>query len=150
MGNAKPGHAAHKLPDGTQMQLYIDGKMRRYNLLFAVNAGLIAVGTFARGGAAAVPAEFWILSCLAIFLTGLFVADIWVFGMLFNRADDRFFGPVGKLVLLLIGASLISAWFVASLHLAKEHRLVVGFSIVLAVGAFLAAARYEVVKSRET
>ena len=31
------------------MQLYIDGKMRRYNLLFAVNAGLIAVGTFARG-----------------------------------------------------------------------------------------------------
>ena len=124
--------------------LYENGKGRRYNLLFAVNGGALAIlkgiGDAATTAIAAKTTDA--SSTIAMDLRGeaafsftaasigmmLFVlimtVDIWMFGQRIREEALKFgiegapvpFGEVGKAVLLLNAALLIGAWhFAASL-----------------------------------
>jgi hypothetical protein len=105
-------------------ELYETGKHRRYTLLFAVNGGAFAVGRLWAenpDGAAAVLGGLT-LPALAVGMaafTAVMVADIFTFGEKMRRAlaPDavsppviEVFGPVGRIVLLLLGSLVVVGW----------------------------------------
>jgi hypothetical protein len=120
-------------------EIYQSGKMRRYNLLFAVNGGAFAILELATAGdnpaasavaEAATPTAVDVLLArlpwgLAIFSLVMFV-DIWRFGQ-WMRATLRAqsekasaplgeaFTPVGKAILLVIASLLITGWLLLAL-----------------------------------
>ena len=91
--------------------LYLEGKMKRYSLLFSVNGGAFAVAKLLGqpnppGGLGIAP-----LSLGAIVFSILMIADIWLWGAgMRNAHGARLFRPVGQTILLMIGALLCSAW----------------------------------------
>jgi hypothetical protein len=106
------------------MQTYIDGKMRRYNLLFTVNGAAFAIVTFASsavseaggGGirwAEDLPGDLNLphLASGAIFFTILMFLDIWAFawGMRQNFGLGLF-TPLGRAILVGICTLIICGW----------------------------------------
>jgi hypothetical protein len=112
------------------MNAYIDGKMKRYNLLWAVNGGAFAVARLlplgrgaAAGTAAALPdaviggLSLRALAVGASIFTVVMCADIWMFGQMMRReyfGGTMVFGTPGRLVLGLIGALIVSGWLLAA------------------------------------
>jgi hypothetical protein len=107
------------------MNTYIDGKMKRYNLLWAVNGGAFAVarllplgGDASAATAAADPAS--VLGALAVgasLFTVVMCADIWMFGQMMRAeyfGGTGVFGTPGRLVLGLIGALIVAGWLLAA------------------------------------
>jgi hypothetical protein len=103
------------------MNAYIDGKMKRYNLLWAVNGGAFAVArllwpgrtdTMVLGGL-----SIEALAIGASVFTVLMCVDIWMFGQLMR---DKFFGGTtvfgwpGRWVLTMIGALIVGGWLLAA------------------------------------
>lgn len=103
------------------LDLYETGKHRRYNLLFAVNGGAFAVAKLlvgTPGDAATVLGGLTLpsLSLGMVLFTVVMVADIFVFGNKLRVAIGRdggagVFGPVGKIVLSLLGLLIAAGWF---------------------------------------
>jgi hypothetical protein len=115
------------------VEIYEDGKHRRYSLLFAVNGAVAAIAKVAphSAGADPVPSCFpdwlpdhWPFRLGMIAFTVLMSWDIWVFGKRI-RADvgdaygdswSGIFSRVGKFVLLVCCALIIAGWaFVKSM-----------------------------------
>jgi len=105
--------------------LYEEGKHRRYGLLFSVNGGAFAVAKLLTGepgkqvtgepGKQGIVLGDLSLSQLAlgmILFTAVMTWDIYVFGekMRKNYPVDVF-GPIGKIVLILLGLLLCAGWF---------------------------------------
>ena len=97
---------------------YIDGKMKRYSLMFAVNGGAFAVaklmaesgksgGTILLGNL-----RLWQLALGAIIFTLLMVVDIFLFGQMMKRKflGDLAFNVPGKFILFFLGVLLVTAW----------------------------------------
>jgi hypothetical protein len=93
---------------------YEDGKHRRYGLLFSVNGGAFAIVQFVlkeetrlNGGLSLKE-----LAVGMILFTALMVWDIFKFGENMREFDkDKIlFGPVGKTVLLSLGALICAGW----------------------------------------
>ncbi len=98
--------------------IYEDGKHRRYSLLFAVNGGAFAVAKLLTGepGKAGVVLGGLALQQLAfnmILFTAIMVVDIYVFGekMRSGYKAAHFFGPSGKVVLILLGFLVCTGWY---------------------------------------
>lgn len=97
---------------------YIDGKMKRYSLLFAVNGGAFAVAKLmaesAKDGNAILLGNLrlWHLALGAIIFTVLIVVDIYLFADMMKKKflDKLAFNGPGKLILIFLGVLLISAW----------------------------------------
>ncbi len=111
------GEGTDKL-DG--LRTYIDGKMRRYNLLFTVNGG-----TFAIARLMADPQNEKILGGLtlqtlavgAAAFTFLMCLDIWYWGDMIRRdffGGSQVFGRPGRVILVTLGALLITGWLLAA------------------------------------
>jgi hypothetical protein len=108
-------------------ELYESGKHRRYGLLFAVNGGAFAVAKVWAETPDVAAAVLGGLSLPALALgmaafTVIMVADIYTFGdkmrAALTPAPDEpaafdVFGPVGKVVLLLLGLLLVAGWLMA-------------------------------------
>lgn len=102
------------------MNTYIDGKMKRYTLLFAVNGGAFAIAQLAPEVLNSLSRGH--LAAGAILFTVLMYADIWAFGTMMR---DRFipelaFKRAGQAILILMATLLIGAW---SLALSQDLRL---------------------------
>jgi hypothetical protein len=97
--------------EAQQQSLYLEGKMRRYSLLFSVNGGAFAIAKLLREpkppGDLSMPA----LALGAIVFTMIMTADIWLWGAgMRNEHGARLFRPVGQSILLMIGALLCAGW----------------------------------------
>jgi hypothetical protein len=106
-------------------KFYEDGKSRRYNLLFAVNGGVLAIAEFFPNPGGAFLAELTLRQVAVgmVAFTILMGIDIWVFGVRMReaghdtraRADRGIFSWWGRGVLAMICALLVLAWLVIAL-----------------------------------
>ena len=97
------------------MRTYIDGKMRRYGLLFSVNGGALALAKLmADASTATLLGGLRIVHVAvgAIIFTILMVIDIWIFAQRMKSLflDDLAFSMPGKVILLLLGTLIVVAW----------------------------------------
>jgi hypothetical protein len=97
-------------------KLYLDGKMQRYSLLFAVNGGAFAIAQLVRDGKLPGDLRMSSLALGAALFTVIMVADIWLWGAAMRELHGAaLFRPVGQTILLMIGALLLSGWFLVGL-----------------------------------
>lgn len=94
---------------------YIDGKLKRYNLLFAVNGGAFAI-VQVLGECGRVPVGALQLGHLALgamTFTGVMVFDIYAFATLMQDKylPNEAFQRVGQVVLGLLGSLLVVGWY---------------------------------------
>jgi hypothetical protein len=97
------------------LRTYIDGKMRRYGLLFSVNGGAFAIAKLmADDNTAKLLGRLSVkqLAVGAIIFTVVMVVDIWLFAKMVRREflGELAFSKVGQIILLLLGALLVSCW----------------------------------------
>jgi hypothetical protein len=102
------------------MRTYIDGKMRRYSLLFSVNGGAFAIAKLlADDNTAKLMGRLTVqhLAFGAIVFTIVMVVDIWLFARMMKQQflEDLAFNKPGKTILLLLGALLIVSWVLVGL-----------------------------------
>jgi hypothetical protein len=102
------------------LRTYIDGKMKRYNLLFAVNGGAFAIAKLLTEPQNAPVLGGLSLQALAIgasLFTGLMCIDIWFWGTLMRESyfgGKDIFGRPGKIILSALGALLVLGWLLAA------------------------------------
>jgi hypothetical protein len=112
------------------MNTYVDGKMKRYNLLWAVNGGAFAIARLlpqfsAPGGSPPTADQGAVLGGLTLptlaigasLFTVLMCADIWMYGQMMRRdyfGNGRVFGKPGRFVLVAIGLLIVGAWMLAA------------------------------------
>ncbi|HKR60895.1 MAG TPA: hypothetical protein VJS64_14330 [Pyrinomonadaceae bacterium] len=102
------------------MRTYIDGKMRRYSLLFSVNGGAFAIAKLLADDSTAKLLGRLTVRHLAfgsIVFTIVMVVDIWLFARMIQREflKKLVFGKPGKTILLLLGALLIGGWLLVAI-----------------------------------
>jgi hypothetical protein len=109
-----------KLTLNDAYKLYEDGKHRRYSLLFSVNGGAFALAKLLTGepGKVGVVLGKLTLEQLAVGMvafTAIMVVDIYFFGEKMRREYKaaNFFGPQGKVVLILLGLLVCGGWYLA-------------------------------------
>jgi hypothetical protein len=94
-----------------EQTLYLEGKMKRYSLLFQVNGGAFAIAKLLDEPEPPGGLSIKALSLGAIVFSLLMTADIWLWGAgMRNLYGAKLFRPVGQSILLMIGALLCSAW----------------------------------------
>jgi hypothetical protein len=113
------------------LRTYIDGKMQRYYLLFAVNGGAFAIAELMREDDGVVGSlgglSLQQLAYGAVMFTWLLWWDIWTWGEMMRRGRPespansaapgpalRVFTPVGKAILTLLSTLLTLGWFLAA------------------------------------
>ena len=101
------------------LRTYIDGKMRRYGLLFAVNGGALAIAKLtADDNTAKLLGRLSIrhLALGAIVFTIVMVVDIWLFGQMMRKKFLRelAFSKPGKTILLMLGTLLVISWLLVA------------------------------------
>ena len=104
----------------TGLNTYIDGKMKRYNLLFTVNGGVFAIARLFADRQNEQILGGLSLQALAVgasAFTCLMCLDIWFWGDMLRRDffdGQQVFGRPGRLILIAIGALLIAGWLLAA------------------------------------
>jgi hypothetical protein len=101
------------------MRTYIDGKLRRYGLLFSVNGGAFAIAKLmADENTAKLLGRLSVthLALGAIIFTIVMVVDIWLFGKMMQEKflDKLAFQKPGKIILLLLGTLLVVGWLLVA------------------------------------
>ncbi len=105
------------------LRTYIDGKMRRFGLLFSVNGGAFAIAKLMTGTDKAGSTvllgnlKLWHLAIGSIAFTILIVVDIYLWA---QRMKEEFLGPLafgvpGKTILVFLGGLIISAWLLVAI-----------------------------------
>ena len=94
------------------LELYENGKHRRYGLLFSVNGGAFAIAKILAGqGNVLGGLSLRQLSVGMVIFTVVMVWDIFEFGRRSRKEPiPSVFGRVGKAVLLLLGALICAGW----------------------------------------
>jgi hypothetical protein len=94
------------------LELYENGKHRRYGLLFSVNGGAFAIAKILGGqGNVLGGLSLKELSIGMVLFTVVMVWDIFEFGRRSRKEPVRnVFGGAGKAVLLLLGALICTGW----------------------------------------
>ena len=91
--------------------LYLEGKMKRYSLLFSVNGGAFAIIQFSQDTELPGVLNMVSLSFGLILFTLLMVSDIWLWGAGMRQQHGlALFRPVGQMILLMIGTLLVAGW----------------------------------------
>jgi hypothetical protein len=106
-------------------KFYEDGKSRRYNLLFAVNGGVLAIAKFFPNPGGEFLTELTLRQVAAgmVVFTILMGIDIWVFGTRMREAGEDtgagagrgIFSWWGRGVLAVICTLLVLAWLAVAL-----------------------------------
>jgi hypothetical protein len=99
----------------TVLSTYIDGKMKRYGLLFSVNGGAFAIAKLHSSGDDILgDLDMRSLALGAILFTEAMTVDIWAWGERmkrnFSNPNNMVFTAVGKIIVLLLASLLILAW----------------------------------------
>jgi hypothetical protein len=96
---------------------YIEGKMDRYKLLFAINGGVFAVAQFLLKDdgsqyRAVLPISYLAQGCIVF--TAIMAADLWLFAQMMREkfVGDGAFTVAGKAILLMITALIMGGWFI--------------------------------------
>jgi len=98
-------------------ELYLEGKMRRYSLLFSVNGGAFLIAKLIGDGKPTGGLSMFGLSVGAAVFTIIMTADIWLWGAgMREKHGAKLFRPVGQTILLMIGALLFSGWMLVGLY----------------------------------
>lgn len=102
------------------MRTYIDGKMRRYSLLFSVNGGALAIAKLmADADTARLLGKLTVthLAMGAIVFTIVMVIDIWLFARMMRGTflDRLAFSTPGKIILILLGVLIIGGWLLVAI-----------------------------------
>jgi hypothetical protein len=98
------------------LQTYIDGKLKRLNLLFLVNGGAFAIVELSVGdNSELIPMKA--LATGAIVFTTVMVCDTWLWAQMMK---DRFlgslgFGYPGKVILFVLGLLITVGWLLLGL-----------------------------------
>lgn len=95
------------------LELYENGKHRRYSLLFSVNGGAFAIANIFAEQTNLVLGGLSLrkLSIGMVLFTAVMVWDIFEFGRLSRKEPiPKVFGKVGKVVLLLLGFLICAGW----------------------------------------
>jgi hypothetical protein len=97
------------------LELYENGKHRRYGLLFSVNGGAFAIAKVITGQSNILGGlSLQQLSIGMVLFTAVMVLDIFEFGRRSKKEPiPDVFGGVGKAVLLLLGALICIGWILA-------------------------------------
>jgi hypothetical protein len=102
------------------LNTYIDGKMKRYSLLFAVNGGAFAIAKLLgeqQTGKVVGGLTLEAVAIGAIIFTCLMWLDIYLFGETMRSkffGNRLVFGRPGKLILSALSALLILGWLLAA------------------------------------
>lgn len=101
------------------LRTYIDGKMRRYGLLFSVNGGALAIAKLmADDNTAKLLGRLSVrqLALGAIVFTIVMVVDIWRFGQMMRKKflGELAFSKPGKIILLMLGMLLVVSWLLVA------------------------------------
>jgi hypothetical protein len=92
-------------------ELYLEGKMKRYSLLFSVNGGAFAIVQLSAERKLPGELSIFALSVGLIVFTVLMISDVWLWGAdMREKHSLRLFRPVGQIILLMIGALLVAGW----------------------------------------
>jgi hypothetical protein len=102
----------------TGLGTYIDGKMKRYSLLFSVNGGAFAIAKLMNGANTTASTvllgnlRLWHLAIGSIVFTVLMVIDIFLWGQMMKNQflGGLAFNIAGKSILILLGMLIILAW----------------------------------------
>jgi len=117
---------------------YIDGKMKRYNLMFAVNGGTFALAKiFSESKYSLGKLNLTHMAIGAVAFTFLMWFDIWLWGesiRIGHFAGGRVFQARGKAILSLLASLLILGWLFA---LYDWPTIVIVFSSLAICGAAL-------------
>lgn len=95
------------------LELYENGKHRRYSLLFSVNGGAFAIAKIFTEQSNQILGGLSLrkLSIGMVLLTAAMVWDIFEFGRRSRKEPiPKVFGGVGKIVLLLLGFLICAGW----------------------------------------
>ena len=103
-----------------RLDIYVEGKMKRYSLLFGVNGGAFAIVQLLADQSKQLPGQLTLpsLAIGVIVFTAVMTADIWMWGQLMRRdglAGSLAFTVFGKIILLLIAGLIISGWVLAAM-----------------------------------
>lgn len=124
-----------------ELDLYENGKNRRYSLLFAVNGGAFAIAKFANEGSIYVGGLSNALIALGMVLfTALMVLDIFAFGFWCQRRfAEKVFGRIGQIVLGSIGVLICAAWLLLGFQRTEQPyaNSAIGLLVVVIFGAAL-------------
>jgi len=97
------------------IEIYENGKHRRYALLFAVNGGAFAVARLLAGQPADVGGlTQGMLSAGMAAFTIVMAYDIWQFGLRMRAENGRLFGAPGQVVLAAIGGLITLGWIMVA------------------------------------
>ena len=101
------------------LRTYLDGKMQRYRLLFAVNGGAFAIAKVGQGDHVDLGnLDLEKLAIGAIAFTVVMTVDIWLWGQHMKETylskEAQAFSFAGKTILLLLAALQILAWGLAA------------------------------------
>ena len=102
------------------MQTYIDGKMKRYSLLYAVNGGAFAIAEVLgekESGRLTGGLSLLALAIGAILFTLLMWRDIYTFGMMMRTkffANKLVFEEGGRRILAALSLLIIAGWLLAA------------------------------------
>ena len=129
------------------LRTYIDGKMKRYNLLFAVNGGAFAIAKLGSDNQATIGnLDLLKLAVGAIIFTIVLTADIWLWAQQMKethlRGETHTFSLAGKTVVLLLSSLLILAWALA----AEFHQT--GITVAFVAHLLAVGAAHTLVKQR--
>src|SRR5262245_37686047 len=140
MSNGTRGKKFHDVKEELEgLNVYIEGKMKRYNLLFAVNGGAFAVAKLLGDGQTKKLLGGLGVRELAVgtaVFTVLMAFDIWKWGHMMREdffGGEQVFGAPGKFVVVAIGSLLAGGWLLA----AFGESMFVYWIIVAVIGALI-------------
>lgn len=130
-----------------ELDLYENGKNRRYSLLFAVNGGAFAIAKLMDGSGRELGGlTIGMLAAGMVVFTMIMTLDIFSFGFWCrHRFREPVFGPIGWTVLGSIGMLICAGWLLVGFKRYGDEYLTV-ISILLFIGvvtpALAAAINY--------
>lgn len=131
-----------------ELDLYENGKGRRYSLLFAVNGGAFAIARLIGEGRDTGALSLGALSIGMVIFTVVMTLDIFAFGFWCRkRFAENVFGRIGQVVLGLTGTLLSAGWILVAFRDSREPygSSAVALMVVLFAGAALISFIHEYV-----
>lgn len=123
-----------------ELDLYENGKHRRYSLLFAVNGGAFAIARLAGEGRDLGALSLSLVSLGMIVFTMIMTLDIFAFGLWCRkRFVESVFGRIGQVVLGSIGSLICAGWMLVIFRDSRDPygNAAVGMLMVVLSGAAL-------------
>lgn len=105
-------------PNLDALRTYIDGKLKRLNLLFAVNGGAFAIAKLSLESKNSLLIPTGYLAVGAILFTIIMVCDTWLWARMMKRncVHEYGFTVWGKCILASLGLLMVAAWSYAGLQ----------------------------------